>query len=384
MRFTTYAVMKFTTCAVMMALSLFVLPERRAAAQSCTPPPPGMVGWWPGDGNANDIVGSSNGTLQGGAGFGAGEVGQAFLLDGINGYVDLGNSPAIQVSGGDFTVDAWVNFSSLTNSSGPCFGPGCDESIVDKMAAGFGPPNANGWRLLKQSDNHFWFCLGGGNVNACGGVHSDTVAVPNTWYHVAAVKTNDAYGFQMLTIYVNGVAEASTPQSGFADSNVANLRIGSYIQEGAFLSGSVDEVELFNRALSPTEILSIYNAGHAGKCKVLNVSIQIKPPAAPPVPINLSASGVIPVAILSTSTFDATQVDPESISLAGAMVKLIGKGSKYSCSSQDVNGDGLADLVCQISTANFQVPGDSNAVLEGQTVGGQPIQGEEAITIVPQ
>lgn len=112
--------------------------------------------------------------------------------------------------------------------------------------------------------------------------------------------------------------------------------------------------------------------------------IQIKPPATAPVPINQSSAGVIPVAILSSSTFDATQVDPASVSLAGARVKLIGKSDKYSCNAQDVNGDGLDDLVCQVSTAQFMVePGDSTAVLEATTNSGQPIHGEEAITIVP-
>jgi len=118
---------------------------------------------------------------------------------------------------------------------------------------------------------------------------------------------------------------------------------------------------------------------------ILSVQIEIKPPATAPVPINLSSAGVVPVAILSTSTFDATQVDPATVSLAGAEVQMIGKSDKYSCSVQDVNGDGLNDLVCQVSTAQFLIqPGQSNAVLQAKTLSGQPIQGQEAITIVPQ
>jgi N-acetylneuraminic acid mutarotase len=118
---------------------------------------------------------------------------------------------------------------------------------------------------------------------------------------------------------------------------------------------------------------------------VLNVPIEIKPPASAPVPINLSSAGVIPVAILSTTTFDATQVDPATVTLAGAEVQLIGKSGKYQCSVQDANGDGIDDLMCQISTAQFMIEtGSSNAVLEGQTFSGQAIQGQETISIVPQ
>jgi hypothetical protein len=50
------------------------LPGRMEAQQSCTPPPSGLVGWWPGDGNANDIVG-------GDVAYVPGEVGQAFSFD---------------------------------------------------------------------------------------------------------------------------------------------------------------------------------------------------------------------------------------------------------------------------------------------------------------
>src|ERR1043166_4029528 len=59
----------------------------------CTPPPPNMVGWWPGDGNANDISGDNyNGTLSGGVTFAPGKVEQAFTFNGTDGEVILPNS----------------------------------------------------------------------------------------------------------------------------------------------------------------------------------------------------------------------------------------------------------------------------------------------------
>src|SRR5262245_51719078 len=54
--------------------------------QSCAPAPAGAFAWYPGDGNAQDVQGN-NGTLLNGATFGAGEVGQAFSLDGLNDMV---------------------------------------------------------------------------------------------------------------------------------------------------------------------------------------------------------------------------------------------------------------------------------------------------------
>jgi hypothetical protein len=50
----------------------------------CTPAPSGLVSWWPGEGNGNDVVGNNNGTPVGGISYVSGEVGQAFQLDGVS------------------------------------------------------------------------------------------------------------------------------------------------------------------------------------------------------------------------------------------------------------------------------------------------------------
>jgi hypothetical protein len=112
------------------------------------------------------------------------------------------------------------------------------------------------------------------------------------------------------------------------------------------------------------------------------VTIRIKPPAKAPVPINLKSEGVTPVAILSTPGFDATQVNPATIDLSSAPVMSVG-GGQFSCSAQDVNGDGLPDLVCQIISDQLKLgPTSTQAVLTGMTFAGAFIQGTEAIRVV--
>src|SRR5690242_20143067 len=69
-----------------------------AAAQACVQPPAGLTSWWPGDGNANDVVGGNNGTLVGGVTFASAEVGQGFSFNGT-GYVSFGTGPAITGTG---------------------------------------------------------------------------------------------------------------------------------------------------------------------------------------------------------------------------------------------------------------------------------------------
>jgi hypothetical protein len=234
---------------------------------SCIPPPAGLVSWWPGDANAKDIADGNDGTLQGGATFAAGKVDQAFLLDGVDDSINARNAANLQVSPGSFTVDAWVSFNALSHPPGTNNGhPGGDMSIVDKMSTN-GVVNSDGWRLLKQDDNHFWFGFGGGTVNgltpiAPTTVISTTTATTGTWYHVAAVKSSTE-----IAIYVNGVKEASKPPVAFTDTQSANLLIGANALYGANLNGQVDEVQIFNRALNPSEILAIFNAGSAGQCK---------------------------------------------------------------------------------------------------------------------
>ncbi len=76
--------------------------------------------------------------------------------------------------------------------------------------------------------------------------------------------------------------------------------------------------------------------------------------------------------------------DPATVSLAGASVKMVGKSAHYLCHADDVNADGLLDLVCHVLTAQVMIePGESEAMLEAQTVGGVRIQGKDSARIVP-
>ena len=78
------------------------------------------------------------------------------------------------------------------------------------------------------------------------------------------------------------------------------------------------------------------------------------------------------------------QVNPSTLKLSGANVNLIGKTSEYSCSRQDINGDGLSDLLCQVITNQFQLQsGATVAILNAATYAGQAVQGQEEIQIVP-
>lgn len=111
------------------------------------------------------------------------------------------------------------------------------------------------------------------------------------------------------------------------------------------------------------------------------VTIDIRP-GSDQNPINLS-SRTVPVAILTTETFDATRVNPATVMLAGAKARAKGNGGSSS-SLTDVDGDGDIDLLLRIAARQMKLaPGDVEATLTGSTFGGIEIEGTDYIRIVP-
>jgi subtilase family serine protease len=215
------------------------------AAGKCTIPPacapalPNMVAWWRAEGNANDALGAHSGTLQGGATFAPGKVGQAFDLTGDDDYVDLGNWFTLP----EYSIAMWVN-------------PGVTQlpfaDIIDNN-------HQTGINWVLQQD--------GPNPNSY--VFGDNAAVAfnltaNTWQFFTATRTNNT-----LRVYLNGVLQGE--QSGLSPVTYNGqqfFRIGRF-GDPAFnrnWNGLVDELDVYNRALAEAEIQSLYNAGSAGKC----------------------------------------------------------------------------------------------------------------------
>jgi hypothetical protein len=115
--------------------------------------------------------------------------------------------------------------------------------------------------------------------------------------------------------------------------------------------------------------------------RVQEVSIDIKPGSFPN-SINLFSEGTVPIAILSSQTFDARTVDPTTVTLASAAVRLRGNGTPQA-SQQDVNGDGLTDLVVHVITNQLELTlGDAQAELRGRTFSGQSIRGTDSVRVV--
>jgi len=112
------------------------------------------------------------------------------------------------------------------------------------------------------------------------------------------------------------------------------------------------------------------------------VPVDIRPGTYPN-PINLGSNGVVPIAILSTGSFDARNVDPTSVTLAGAAIALRGNGTP-AATLEDVNGDGLVDLVVQVETQALTLAStDVTATVTGRLSDGTTFHGSDTVRIVP-
>jgi len=122
----------------------------------------------------------------------------------------------------------------------------------------------------------------------------------------------------------------------------------------------------------------------------ITVAIDIKPGGTPNT-INLRSKGTVPVAILSSRgsptfpDFDATQVDPEQVTFNGVAVKMKPNHTPMAA-LEDVNGDGLLDLVVHFDTVELAKKlsaSDATAVVEGQTLDGSAFTGTDTVKVIP-
>src|SRR5207245_273427 len=147
------------------------------------PPPLNMVSWWPGDDNANDIVGGHNGRLLGSAAFASGKVSSAFTFDG-SGLVSVPDDPAWTFGDDPFTIDLWANFNSIH---------GRDPFIGHDDGGGF----LNKWIFWYDAQGHRE-PFGPALRFLVGPTANDAVVFPwqpNTgqWYHVAVTRNGNTY-----------------------------------------------------------------------------------------------------------------------------------------------------------------------------------------------
>ncbi len=223
----------------------------------CHPAPMGVVSWWPGDSTADDLASTNDGTPMNGIGFCAGRVGTAFCLDGVDDYVEFGDLPSLQLP--SLTLSAWVK------RTGPATGTWPDLQIIVGRAGLTGLPSTDG-AYLRWFEGNANFVI----VDSAGSVldlRGTTPLQDGEWYLITG--TFDA-ATRATRLYVNGFLDAQGATTSDLPANTVPWRIGASSSGLETFHGSIDEVQVFGRALAPSEVSAIFAADSAGLCKCID------------------------------------------------------------------------------------------------------------------
>ena len=213
--------------------------------------PSGLAGWWRGDGDARDSIGSNHGTLRNGAlALGEGRVGACFIFDGTDDFVEISDHPAWTLGAGDFAIELWAQFSRLGSST-----MGSPGSILVGHDEGSG---GAGWQFAHGGGKLF-FQVHGSGLGVLYLAAADFTPNLNQWYHLAAVRTAG-----VVRIFVDGVPVSSEAGGVTVPDAAAPLTLGQGAGAG-FHAGLLDEASVYSRALSSAEIGALFAAGGAGK-----------------------------------------------------------------------------------------------------------------------
>ena len=240
------------------------------ALAGAPPPPPGMarlprkglVGYWAGEGTPRDSAGANHGRIVGGVTFVKGRVGRCFQLDGRGAYVQIASSPALRITG-DQTVAMWLRADTIQKHMNPFHKAyGGEFSVLLRL----------GGRL------RYAYGMAGSNGRPYGSLMADDaieMLKARRWVHFAAVRDVTA---KRVRLYVNGrparkvagwmmlPGEAKgRPYNGDITS-LPRARASSYpayIGRGnnECFAGLIDEVAIWNRALSHAEIALVAGSG---------------------------------------------------------------------------------------------------------------------------
>lgn len=242
---------------VLLVFSILASGVTSEAAEGCVPAPAGAIAWWPLDETAGpvalEIAGVSPGIYFGTPSPAPGIVDGALRFDGSNSFVGVADKELWAFGHKDFTIELWANFT--TPGGGTISHPshiliGSDE----------GPGNRSKWFLA----------LGGGFLS----FHTNSIEqgprffplAPfsprvGEWYHLALSRADSLY-----RIFINGEQVAAELDDGAVPDAGALLTLGQAENLG-FMKGLLDEVTIYERALTEHEIGEIASTHSAGKCK---------------------------------------------------------------------------------------------------------------------
>ena len=280
--------------------------------------PANIAAWYPGDGNANDLQAANNATLQGGATYANGKVGQAFSLNGTTAYVSAPSTAANDPTGAGSgaSMEAWVQFNQRPSDAGHTM------LIISKDGATFGASDT--FHLRADTNNFIVFQWRGGSAT------TTSVSVQTgVWYHVVGTFSTAASGPTAgLRFYINGVLLANGGEFNPRTPSSLPLEIGrGFGSNSNLFNGLIDEPSVYNRTLTQEEVRDQYYAGSFGKYKTASV----------PTVSNKAKTGDATVTFGTITTAGAVHQTPLDITSFPALPMGTNTGLSYDVSTSAVS-----------------------------------------------
>ena len=216
-------------------------------------PTNGLVGWWPFNGNANDESGNgNNGTITGATlttdRFGG--MNNAYNFNGISNYIDVGNPSSLGNNPSNYTQAGWVYLVDFSDAY----------VFMSKRHDNTG----NDWGTPVSTVNGtFIFFADDAFYTQAPLAETNQLSV-NQWHHLTFVKNQNTY-----SIYVNGVLDGSITDNHIMGGTSNNLIFGAQLAWPEFFKGKLDDIGVWNRALTQQEITTLYNS-----CQGTNITSQ--------------------------------------------------------------------------------------------------------------
>ena len=288
------------------------------------------AGWTTADASGN----GNTGQIRGATWTTAGKHGNTLSFNGINSSVDLGNPASLQ-STGSMTWSAWI-YATRT--------PYDDGQIIARS------DNTSGWQLKTSPDTGvrtFGVAVSGTSSSRTQR-YSKTVLSLNTWYYIAGVYNASA---KTLDVYVNGILDngvlkGTIPASQYLPA--VNTTIGSR-SGGYYFSGAIDDVRVYNRALSQAEIQKDMNTAVTAVSSTVMTS-SLAPAAASKM---LAATSSTTVAARDISGSSSSR---DAVSALSCSPRKVNAGGQVTCQVRKVANAAASMIQVNSSSSEVQVP----------------------------
>lgn len=229
----------------------------------------GLVAFYAFNGNANDISGrGNNGTILGGATFQNdrfGQANQAILLDGVNDYISIPRNSSLEPTNA-LTINAWITPTRMTNAGwrtliSKATTPGVDPFVSFSIQSSSSSPINNRWQ----------FNLSNGSSGSLKSLVTKAALPDKDTLMLTAVLSEG-----IMRLYINGKLDTSMAFTGNIGYTAQNLLIGySMTGPNEYYKGTIDEIAIWNKALTPNQLGLIYVNGDCKSNFSINTSKSV-------------------------------------------------------------------------------------------------------------